>query len=197
MPIRERPCRDHVGGFTLIELLVVIAVIAVLVALLLPAVQAAREAGRRMQCTNNLKQLALAAHNYINAVGCLPQGVAINRVLVHPDWGTRFSAGPFPPLLPYLEQQSLFSAVNFDAHIQEPINSTVVATGIAPLWCPSDPVVSRSQVIADWIDGPKVIHYTSYSGNQGPWRIIFALVNFDPSPAMLAWNRASSTPVAR
>src|SRR5277367_746607 len=88
-------------GFTLIELLVVIAIIAVLIALLLPAVQSAREAARRIQCVNNLKQLGLAMHNYQSAINTLPQGMNGDA------WGTWLNA-----ILPYVEQQNLFSAWN-------------------------------------------------------------------------------------
>src|SRR5260221_521621 len=91
-------------GFTLIELLVVIAIIAVLIALLLPAVQAACEAARRAQCTNNLKQLGLAIHNYVSTVDHLPWGAG--------PWGWNdWSAHVM--MLPYMEQQTMFNALNF------------------------------------------------------------------------------------
>jgi prepilin-type processing-associated H-X9-DG protein len=155
----------------LIELLVVIAIIGVLISLLLPAVQAAREAARRMQCTNNLKQLALAAASYVEAAGCLPMGWYLARIASHPEWGHPLNPtfGVFVPLLPYLEQQALFAATNFAVVAPEPHNSTVQAAGIATLWCPSDPSVSQQATIADWIDGPKIFAFTSYAGSQGPW----------------------------
>ena len=101
-----RQSRSVRQGFTLIELLVVIAIIAVLIGLLLPAVQQAREAARRMQCANNLKQIALAANNYHDAYGCYPQGVQFTF-----DFST---SGHHVALLPYLEQVPLFNAMNFD-----------------------------------------------------------------------------------
>src|SRR5215468_10917798 len=112
--------RAEVRGFTLIELLVVIAIIAVLIALLLPAVQAAREAARRAQCINNLKQLALALHNYSTATGAFPPG--IDTTVTYPfglngytnplaTW-TAWSAQAL--LLPYVEQAPLYSAANFN-----------------------------------------------------------------------------------
>lgn len=124
-------------GFTLIELLVVIAIIAVLIALLLPAVQAAREAARRAQCVNNLKQFALALHNYHGTVGCFPWG---HGPLSCNDWGY------IPLLLPYLEQTSMYNALNFGrsdatngfACAGNAINTTVARTQLAVMLCPSD-----------------------------------------------------------
>ena len=110
-PVPKSPSR---GGFTLIELLVVIAIIAVLIALLLPAVQQAREAARRTQCRNNLKQLALAAHNFESTYNALPTGY------IGPDKTTlNYSTGPYPSLvgpltqiLPYIEQAPLYNTLN-------------------------------------------------------------------------------------
>src|SRR5437763_2256610 len=108
--MRKRTIR----GFTLIELLVVIAIIAVLIALLLPAVQSARETARRIQCTNNLKQIALAAHSYLDVNNALPQGVTDQYAFTFPSsYPWQSSGSIFVSLLPHLEQQSLFNAVNF------------------------------------------------------------------------------------
>ena len=98
-------------GFTLIELLVVIAIISVLIALLLPAVQAAREAARRMQCANNLKQIGLALHGYNDGVGSLPWGEG-------PDGWNNWTAHVL--LLPYLEQGAVFNAINFADYVLPP-----------------------------------------------------------------------------
>src|SRR5690349_5692103 len=99
--------RSYRRGFTLIELLVVIAIIAVLISLLLPAVQSAREAARRAQCVNNLKQMGLAMHNYHQAVGTFPMGntIGYSYVGTQTTWGT-FSAHAL--LLPYMEQTPVY-----------------------------------------------------------------------------------------
>ncbi len=124
-------------AFTLIELLVVIAIIAVMIALLLPAVQAAREAARRSQCTNNLKQIGLALHNYHDAIGAFPPGW-ISR----PDPATGENTGPgwgwAAMVLPQIEQGSTSNAINFGLPIEAPANSTARLTGIGTFACPSD-----------------------------------------------------------
>ncbi len=125
-------------GFTLIELLVVIAIIGVLIALLLPAVQSAREAARRAQCTNNLKQIGLGMHNYHDQLGTLPPGVK------GCCWGTWLIF-----LLPYIEQQPLYNAWNtsgnnvtgFDSPFRYAgyTNLTVTSSRVNAYSCPSDP----------------------------------------------------------
>ncbi len=152
-------------GFTLIELLVVILIIAVLTALLLPAVQGAREAARRVQCTNNLKQLALAVANYHDVNGVLP--------------GASFSAanlGPFVRLLPYLEQASAYNSANFSRQALFPENVTVAGLAIGGLLCPSD--TDSAPVPVDASEWPFGIPpgswrqcFSSYGGSAGTWTL--------------------------
>src|SRR3979411_2123013 len=109
--------RHDSRGFPIIELVFVVTIVSLLAALLLPAVQAAREAARRIQCTNNLKQLALAAHNYESANGCFPVGSPVKVATYSAGW---IKAGDydwghsiFVAMLPQMEQNALFNAVNF------------------------------------------------------------------------------------
>jgi len=134
--LRKRMCHRRSNGFTLIELLVVIAIIGVLVALLLPAVQQAREAARRSQCKNNLKQIGLALQNYYDTHRTFPPGYISLWDSSGNDTGPGWGWAAF--ILPQMEQQNLNSAINFNRPIEDPVNSTVRITPINSYLCPSD-----------------------------------------------------------
>jgi prepilin-type N-terminal cleavage/methylation domain-containing protein/prepilin-type processing-associated H-X9-DG protein len=123
-------------GFTLIELLVVIAIISVLIALLLPAVQGAREAARRIQCTSNFRQLGLAVHNYESSSGVLPPqqivGFTGTTIRFRSQWGVTSRLAPF------LELGPLYNSINYSLTTGDRGNSTVVSTAIKTLICPGE-----------------------------------------------------------
>jgi prepilin-type N-terminal cleavage/methylation domain-containing protein/prepilin-type processing-associated H-X9-DG protein len=165
--------RRRQPGFTLIELLVVIAIIAVLISLLLPAVQSAREAARRAQCTNNLKQLALAAMNYHDVNGTFPIGSPMKPDPAVSSWYYVEDQSTFVSMLGQFEQQPLYNAMNFSRSIYSAPNRTVYITGISTLWCPSD-----AQIIGkvghnnppQYFDNPDLaFSFTSYAGCTGTY----------------------------
>jgi prepilin-type N-terminal cleavage/methylation domain-containing protein/prepilin-type processing-associated H-X9-DG protein len=168
--LKNRPAAAR--GFTLIELLVVIAIIGVLIALLLPAVQAAREAARRAQCTNNLKQLGLALQNYADANRVLPAS-ALNILDFPSTTLTRENTSVFVRLAPYMEQQAAFNAFNFSLRWIHAENTTVAGVGSSVLWCPSDAEASQTQRVSGIYRVPTGTSvpqaYTSYGGIVGTW----------------------------
>jgi prepilin-type N-terminal cleavage/methylation domain-containing protein len=127
---------DDDRGFTLIELLVVIAVVGILTALLLPAVQGARDAARRTECVNNLKQLGVALHTYDGAYRVFPPGYVSNFDASGNDTGPGWGWSAL--LLPQIEQKPLFDSANFSLPIEDSSNQTSRPTRIAVYLCPSD-----------------------------------------------------------
>jgi prepilin-type N-terminal cleavage/methylation domain-containing protein/prepilin-type processing-associated H-X9-DG protein len=146
IPMRQADRSSGPRGFTLIELLVVIAIIAVLIALLLPAVQSAREAARRIQCTNNLKQLGLAFMNYESTNAVWPLGAMTGVTsAANSGWGTQLNNNGVSWValtLPYFEQTTIWNSINFQTYINTSLGTADFATAwytrIATLQCPSD-----------------------------------------------------------
>ncbi len=179
--------RRDTRGFTLVELLVVIAIIGILIALLLPAVQSAREAARRAQCSNNLKQIGLAVHNYHTSFGCFPPG-SIDCPNYPTDCsGAYTGGGPYLTtwticLLPFLEQQTLYD--QYDSSLpssRDNINKRVTQTFIPAYLCPSD--VNTDQ-LARPESGPSAYDYA-----PGSYRAVSGLKE---NASGAAWDEANS-----
>ncbi len=191
---RKHTFRRPLHGFTLVELLVVIAIIGILIALLLPAVQAAREAARRMQCSNNLKQIALAMANYESAFGVYPPGrLGCDRNTSHPicsrdimPSGASALSG-FVHILPYLEQQTVYDLFDFNdfpwvyaSPLWVATNAEAIATRVNVYVCPSDVSEPLTTHPPHSGDAPVATgNYAMMMGTYGPSYGVGALVKYE------------------
>jgi len=172
-----RRSNHSTAGFTLIELLVVIAIIGILIALLLPAVQAAREAARIASCSNNLKQIGMAVHSYHDAKGSFPPGgITQGRCCCTPS-GICWTIS----ILPYLEQQALFDRYNSNAYNEAPVNRVVREAYMSVYACPSEEDAQELAIpesgppSGDWCNTAPVTYrrgsYRCMQGRIRDWRV--------------------------
>jgi len=167
-------------GFTLVELLVVMAILGILISLLLPAVQAAREAARRISCTNKLKQLGLAIHQHHESLGSLPPFATVKRLADGSLW-TGYM-GPHARILPFIEHGNLVDAMNVDAGYGDSVNKAAVGRVISDFLCPSE---VRQEPVSHNAFG--VIGGVNYGFCAGDW-FVWNGVDADHPPTRSAFG---------
>jgi prepilin-type N-terminal cleavage/methylation domain-containing protein len=187
--------RQRVGGFTLIELLVVMAIVGILIALLLPAVQSAREAARRTQCKNNLKQLALAVQNYESLVGAYPPSTCLNHTTMETASSEAGSWSALARILPLIEEGNLYQMIDLTRSYHDAANTlpdgTFIRTKrIATFMCPSE--VNDVPRLND--DGTRRFYPSNYAFNMGVWFVFDAGTGEGGAGAMFPNSRL--TPAA-
>jgi prepilin-type N-terminal cleavage/methylation domain-containing protein/prepilin-type processing-associated H-X9-DG protein len=194
-------------GFTLVELLVVIAIIGILIALLLPAVQRARESARMTQCKNNLKQLGLAVHHYHDAFKEFPRSANHRLPMVsptNPDGNNGFSW--IAKTLPYFEQVALHESLDFlklahDGSLTNAVreNIDVIQTPLPQLLCPTDPTPAVRNDLARWWNWPGLLTPTQPIGQGGPAAVTTYMgyqgIGFDTDPPDAIFERSPARAV--